>query len=238
MDKADLTNKELELQEARERVDQLASAITHDLQGSLRHISAFAEILKEELSDQVTEDQREMLGILSSKADELRELVRLVFVFMRDTSRIERRRVEADAALAAACETLAEDIAARQATVSREPLPAVVADPILLSKIFENVVRNALQHTARQPVIRIYAGKHDNGMADILIEDNGNGIEERYQANIFKPFWSLKADASRGSGAGLGLTFCQKALDGLGGSIDLLRSDPSGSTFRIRLPLA
>lgn len=238
MDKADLTNKALELQEARERVDQLASAITHDLQGSLRHISAFAEILKEELSDQVSDEQREMLGILTTKADELRELVRLVFVFMRDTSRIERRRVETDAALAAARGVLADDIAATQATISSEPLPAVVADPVLLAKIFENIIRNALQHNARQPVIRVHAGEHRDGMVEIMVEDNGNGIDERYQANIFKPFWSLKADASRGSGAGLGLTFCQKALDGLGGSIDLVHSDPSGSTFRIRLPSA
>lgn len=70
----------------------------------------------------------------------------------------------------------------------------------------------------------------------IEVEDNGPGIPEKYHADIFKPF---EREIARGHvrGLGLGLPVSAEAAKMLGGKLFLLKSDSSGTTFRLELPL-
>ena len=65
----------------------------------------------------------------------------------------------------------------------------------------------------------------------VTIADNGPGIPEDLQPNIFDPFVSTKME-----GTGLGLALVTKLVDDHGGIIDL-DTGPDGTTFRILLPM-
>jgi signal transduction histidine kinase len=114
-------------------------------------------------------------------------------------------------------------------------MPAVTGDPVLIEKIFENLIRNAIEwRGARQPMITVEARASRNSTT-IKVSDNGAGIDPRYMSRIFDAFWSLPR-AGGAKGAGLGLAVCKTITNALGGEIVLVSSSPDGSTFEVVLP--
>ena len=67
---------------------------------------------------------------------------------------------------------------------------------------------------------------------DILVADDGTGIKEAHQAQLFHPFFSTKK-----GGTGLGLSICKKTIDAHHGTITFRSEEGHGTTFTIRLPL-
>ena len=85
------------------------------------------------------------------------------------------------------------------------------------------------------------ADEHPADAADdavvVLVRDNGIGIPEDQREAVFEAFRRLHpSDAYRGMG--LGLSFCRKIVEGLGGRIDVAVTTGEGSTFRVALPRA
>jgi signal transduction histidine kinase len=103
------------------------------------------------------------------------------------------------------------------------------ADHEHLRRVFDNVIRNALEAGAR--TVRITAEVGSDQLA-IAIADDGPGIPPKIAENLFTPFsGSIKAD-----GSGLGLAIARELLIAQGGFIALDRTGPDGTTFRITLP--
>lgn len=69
----------------------------------------------------------------------------------------------------------------------------------------------------------------------IDISDEGAGVPKRLRKTLFEPFVTGK---KKRKGSGLGLTICQKILLDFDASIELLKTGPGGSTFRMQFPLA
>jgi signal transduction histidine kinase len=79
----------------------------------------------------------------------------------------------------------------------------------------------------------------DAPRAIVDVTDSGSGIPSEHQAGIFERFYRADASRSRGEGGvGLGLSIARWGVAAHGGELSLLRSDRSGSTFRILLPRA
>ncbi len=68
-------------------------------------------------------------------------------------------------------------------------------------------------------------------MATITISDNGPGIPESIQENIFQPFFSTKEE-----GTGLGLSIASRIVEKHGGTMTLRSQEGEGTTFVITLP--
>jgi signal transduction histidine kinase len=112
----------------------------------------------------------------------------------------------------------------------------VSADPDQLDRILVNLFRNARQaleaaEPKRVGVIRLSAGAAD-GLAVIRIADNGPGLPERAQANLFQPFLG----SGRPGGAGLGLAIARDLARGHGGDLELVDSSETGAVFALTLP--
>lgn len=113
-----------------------------------------------------------------------------------------------------------------------------MASPALFSQVIDNLLKNALkalaatQSPARPGDIMIEVGVlHNRGR--VVVSDQGTGIHAEVAARIFEPFFST----DRGTGHGLGLAFCRRAVTSLGGHIQVQSAPGKGARFQIELPL-
>jgi signal transduction histidine kinase len=104
-----------------------------------------------------------------------------------------------------------------------------------LGQVLLNLVRNALDAVGETGSVRVLTSVHE-GMAELVVADDGPGIPPELRARIFEPFFTTK---DVGKGTGLGLAICrQLVMENHGGTLELDTSVERGACFRVRLPLA
>ncbi|MBC2653843.1 PAS domain-containing protein [Pseudomonas sp. MSSRFD41] len=113
------------------------------------------------------------------------------------------------------------------------PLPRLHADRPQLERVLDNLVGNALRHTASGGQIRLQARRHGERVI-ISVEDNGEGIAYGQQGRIFEPF--VQVGRKKG-GAGLGLALCKEIVQLHGGRMGVYSRPGQGTQFYLALPL-
>ncbi len=116
---------------------------------------------------------------------------------------------------------------------------SVLTDPDHLHRIVANLSRNAGQamdahaRKMQEPgLLSLSAIQYETHIA-ILIADNGPGVPEHVQENLFRPF---SASNSK-EGSGLGLAIARELARAMRGDVALVKSDATGATFEVRLPV-
>jgi len=104
-------------------------------------------------------------------------------------------------------------------------------DPLLLSRVFANLIQNAVQAMPRGGKVAITARKLTRELA-ISVADEGTGIPEEELKSIFRPLQTNKAQ-----GMGIGLAVCDKTVKQHGGRVEVDSTVGEGSTFTVLLPL-
>jgi len=123
------------------------------------------------------------------------------------------------------------------AQISCSDLPACRADPVQIDQIFSNLIGNAFKYRDKQRLCRInISGYTELGQAVYCVSDNGIGIAQEHQGNIFELFHRL--DPAKSEGEGLGLTIVRQIVSRLEGSIRVESTIGTGTSFFVSLPLA
>jgi signal transduction histidine kinase len=114
------------------------------------------------------------------------------------------------------------------------PLPPVAAHPLLIERVFHNVIGNAVKYTAHraEPVIEI-SGRLDAAGPVISVRDNGAGFDERQSDRLFEEFSRL-ATAEGTEGLGLGLSLVARLLRAHHGRIWAEGTPGKGATFHVQ----
>ncbi|MCP1473690.1 NtrC-family two-component system sensor histidine kinase KinB [Pseudomonas sp. EB276 TE3739] len=110
-------------------------------------------------------------------------------------------------------------------------LPRLQADQAQLERVLDNLIDNALRHTARDGQIRLQARRHGERVI-ISVEDNGEGIAYGQQGRIFEPF--VQVGRKKG-GAGLGLALCKEIVQLHGGRMGVYSRPGQGTQFYMAL---
>jgi NtrC-family two-component system sensor histidine kinase KinB len=111
------------------------------------------------------------------------------------------------------------------------PLPRLQADQAQLDRVLDNLIDNALRHTAEKGQIRLQARRHGERVI-ISVEDNGEGIAYGQQGRIFEPF--VQVGRKKG-GAGLGLALCKEIVQLHGGRMGVYSRPGQGTQFYMAL---
>ncbi len=110
----------------------------------------------------------------------------------------------------------------------------IQGDAGLLSRIFSNLVLNALQAARADEPVRVTVRlKFEHNLYHIEVEDNGTGIEESLREKIFLPHFT-----TRKSGSGLGLAIARQGIEQMGGTITFNTQLNKGTTFLVSFPPA
>jgi signal transduction histidine kinase len=115
-------------------------------------------------------------------------------------------------------------------------LPKIRIDRRRLSKVFVNLIENAIQHSPPQGTVLIEAQKitdaNNNGWVQCAIRDSGKGIQEEDLPKIFEPFFS-----KRRGGTGLGLAIAQRIMQEHGAKLIAGNNPEGGACMIARFPI-
>ncbi len=114
-------------------------------------------------------------------------------------------------------------------------IPPVYVDPMQMSRVILNLVKNAMEAMDDQPFPHIFVAvrQEDHSFVTVDIADNGCGIPEEDLTKIWLTFHTSKA---KKGGTGLGLPACLQTMERMGGRIDLVSEVGLGSTFTLHVP--
>ena len=118
----------------------------------------------------------------------------------------------------------------------------VICDFSHCARVFTNLINNAIKYTRRGGSIHVHCeqtGRRDDGYGiyTYTFADNGIGMSEEFQKELFKPFARENTATVSGiQGSGLGLALCKNIVEALGGSITCASRQNVGSTFTVTLP--
>lgn len=226
---------EAETRRACRELEAFSYSVSHDLRAPLRALAGFSEAVLADSADRLDASGRDALGRVVETARQMDRLIGDLLAFSRVIrGRVERVAVDPEGVVAEVLHRLGH----QTARVRVEPLPAVLAHPVLLGQIFQNLLSNAFKFVAPGvvPEVRVRAERRGRQVR-FWVEDNGIGIAPRHQERLFGDFEraSLSLDYP---GTGLGLAIVRRSLDRLGGRVGMVSQEGRGSRFWFELPAA
>ena len=229
---AELEAYKQELEASNEKLERFAYIASHDLQEPLRMISSYIDLLEADLGDELTEEQRENMAFVADGATRMREMIDGLLTYSRvQTEADPFTVVQPTEILDEVTQDLQLTIEAAAATIAVDDLPAVTADRQQLGQLFQNLLTNAIEHSADGVEITVTATQRD-GLTEFRVSDDGPGIPPHMKDDIFTIF-----DKGKDSdGTGIGLAVCREIVDRHGGDIYIESTSDDGTTFCVTLP--
>ncbi|KQY50354.1 hypothetical protein ASD14_11570 [Lysobacter sp. Root494] len=233
---------ELSLRDSDRRKDEFLAMLGHELRNPLAPLRNCLHILR--MEGAANPDDRALYDIMDRQ---MTQLVRLVDDLL-EISRITRGRIELrrrHVALSDIVTTAVEtsqpllDAYAHRFVVDLPGEPIVLdVDPIRIAQVLSNLLNNAAKYTPAGGKVTLRAAR-DGDNVRISVIDNGAGIDQRHQSQIFDLFTQCEhtRDQSRG-GLGIGLTLVRDLVQLHGGSVTVHSQGlGEGSEFVVELPL-
>ena len=214
--------------------ESFISDFSHEFKTPIVSISGFAKLLK---SADLTEDERnEYLDVIINESERLVNLSQSVLLLTRlDDHVVEKKTFLLDEQLRQSVLLFDKTLKDKniQLDLTVETLP-ICSSQQLLSNVWLNLISNAIKFSADGGKIDIVAKNHGDYVT-VAIADQGCGMDEETQQNIFNKFY--QGDKSHSvEGNGLGLPIVQKVLKLVGGDISVQSELGKGSTFTVILP--
>ena len=232
------TERALEIQKHRE---EFLAFVAHDLRTPLNAVALATTVLEETLRDKNSrEDTDSMLRSLRRNVQRLQRLVEKIIqentnLCMESRINLERREFDLWPLVQALIHDL-RSIARTGGTelVNETPHHLVVyADASLLKRVFQNLISNAIRHTAHGRVVVGARESSPDGAVECWVIDNGAGILKEKLERVFD---ELESDSADGSGLGLGLAIVKRFVEAHGGHVSVESREGMGSEFRFKLP--
>ncbi|MGH8523163.1 MAG: sensor histidine kinase [Gammaproteobacteria bacterium] len=239
-----------ELERSNRELQDFAFIASHDLQEPLRKIQTFGDRLKAKHGEALEAQGRDYLERMQNAARRMHRLINDLLTFSRVAAKAQPF---VPVALEEVAREVLGDLEARieetGGQVEVGELPTVEADPLQMRQVLQNLIGNALKfHYPEQPPrVQVRGaiidgsesaaeGTATDGICQIAVEDNGIGIDEKYQDKIFTPFQRLHGRGEY-EGTGMGLAVCRKIVERHGGTITFTSTPGSGTIFLVTLPL-
>lgn len=225
-----------ELKRSNAELEQFAYIASHDLQEPLRVVVSFLQLLEKRYGEQLVGDGKEFLDYAVDGSRRMQRLINDLLDYSRVGTRSKRfAPVNIELALKNALLNLNVAIEESAAEVTFDALPTVPGDASQLTRLFQNLIANALKfHDVTPPRVHITANERE-GEWLFSVRDNGIGIAPEHRDRIFAVFQRLHTRAEY-PGTGIGLAICRKTVELHGGHIWVASQAGEGSTFFFSLP--
>ncbi|MBC9929756.1 ATP-binding response regulator [Chitinophaga qingshengii] len=234
------------LQKAREELQNYTSFVTHEMRSSLNVIYGITEHYKPSIQHHQPDEALVMevkhFQLLRLATGELLDLVGNVLNWSEIESGANRVLVNEafhlEQFITELTEFFTEQAVQRNVTFTtlKQPdLPqTIIADASKLKRLAGNLLTNAIKFTQEKTTVKLMVGFKAN-ILELKICDQGKGLTEEQQADIFKPFY--KGPNKYYEGNGLGLPITKALIEKMGGEITVTSKVNEGTTFTVQLPV-
>ena len=213
----------------------LVAGVAHEVRNPLFGISSILDAFETRFSDRTeyvryTNVLRDEIGRLTILMEELLEYGKPFRgeLYLVSMDEMVSRSIRA-------CLPAAEVAQVNLTSNVEESLPKIRIDRRRLSKVFVNLIQNAIQHSPQESSVTIEVGKINDGnneWVQCAIKDSGKGIPEEELLKIFEPFFS-----KRRGGTGLGLAIAQRIMQEHGGKLIAGNNPGGGACMMARFPI-
>lgn len=238
-----------------EELDRLKSnflaTMSHELRTPLTSVIGYAEMMVEGLAGPISPEQKDYLGTILSKADQLLGMITSVL----DVASVETGVPALERATLSLTDIVASEVAIFTAAARKRDIAIqletrgdtiVVGDRKKIRQVVSNLLSNAVKFTPDNGRVGVcvrpgpLSPRDDDEMraVQLVVSDSGIGIQRDQVAKIFEPFFQVDSSSTRAfGGTGLGLTLAKAYVEAHGGRIWVDTSPGQGSTFVATFPI-
>lgn len=223
-----------------ENLDFISFA-AHELRGPITVIRGYLDVLEDELSDVLKDDQHELFHRLVVSSNRLTGYINNIL----NTSRYDRRHLKmhlVEGTIKSVYEMISDDMQLRANSQNRlltvsfpTDLPTVAVDVASMSEVFGNLIDNAIKYSNEGGAINVTA-KAAGDFVEVVFQDNGIGMPESVVSNLFQKFYRSHRSRETVAGTGIGLYISKAIVESHGGTISVRSEDGKGSTFVVSIP--
>lgn len=221
---------------------QFLSVLSHELKSPLNALEGYLQMMKDKELGAELDEYEQVLDRSLQRIEGMRSLILDLLDFTkirleRKEDKIEKLNLEERAQLAI---STIKPLAIQHnisITYKGEGNLTFEADPADLDIMLNNLLSNAVKYNKDGGFVELILRNQD-GMMEILVRDNGIGMNDEEVSQLFREFVRIKNKRTKGiTGSGLGLSIVQKIAKLYGGNIHVESEPDSGSEFRVTLPL-
>lgn len=232
-----LRQRALELQERNEELDAFAHTVAHDLKTPLIAIMGYADILMNftvniSLPKEIKQNLQSIYRAGHKMDNIIQEL--LLFAGIRQLD-VTPKPIKMKEIIREAHHRLELSINESNAQITLpHTWPEALGYGPWIEEVWVNYISNAIKYGGEPPQIELGATPQEDGTVQFWIKDNGAGLTQKEQAQLFVPF--IRLSQVRVQGHGLGLSIVRQIVEKLGGSVGIKSQPGYGSTFFFTLP--
>jgi two-component system sensor histidine kinase BarA len=241
-------NRQLEVSfDKLKELDRLKSnflaTMSHELRTPLTSVIGYSEMMLEGLGGPLTREQREYLGIIMEKGENLLQLITSIL----DITKIEAGRVrlvvsevEMGQLIGDAVSTVMPHARKKgvQLLCDEASVPRVLCDREKVRQCLINLVSNAVKFTSEGGKVTVGARLENEEQIALVVSDTGIGIAAEHLPRLFDVFYQVDGSSTREyGGAGLGLAIVKSFTQAHGGDVQVRSTPGRGSIFSLLLPL-
>ena len=221
--------------ELNEAKTNFIATVSHELKTPISSIKMSAQLLSDERTGPLAEDQKQLVDSIGDDADRLlkitSELINMAQVetgniqFNLQTTPVEP--IVEDALDAVQIQAQQKNISIKTTIVPGTP--SIHADKEKTTWVLINLLTNAIKYSSESSSIEIFAGTR-NDHVEVIVKDYGRGIDEKYLSRVFDRYFKVPGSPER-SRTGLGLAISKEFIEAQGGKIWVHSQIGSGSEF-------
>lgn len=235
-----IEKREQEARVAEQKKNELVVYLAHDIKTPLTSVVGYLELMNE-IPEMPIEQRAKYLSITLEKANRLEQLIDEFFEITRfnlNTIVLNKAMINLTFMLQQISDEFYPMLTPNnnRIVLHIEEDIQIYGDSDKLSRVFNNIIKNAISYCFEESIIAICVDKLENNVAISFI-NKGNPIPQHKIDTIFEKFYRL--DSSRSSktgGAGLGLAIAKEIIDAHNGSIEVT-SDIDNTIFKVTLPI-
>jgi signal transduction histidine kinase len=220
------------LQQQKKELDNYAQLISHELKTPLRNISDILTWIREELAHPISsENSINSIELLEKKVERMELLLTKLEQYKNiRSSSFKKNKINLN--------TIAKKVIAKLQVPShikieiKNKLPTLFADEIMLEKVFEILIQNALDHIDKKKGLILLACETTEEDYLFSIKDNGIGIKTKYHEKIFEMFQTIDSNNS----TGIGLSIVKKIISYYNGEVKVESKTNKETIFYFSLP--
>ncbi|MBE0427419.1 MAG: PAS domain S-box protein [Nitrospirae bacterium] len=235
---AELKNLSEELKRSNADLEQFAYTASHDLQSPLKNVEGFVKLLEKRYRRKLDEKADELIEFIIEGVKNMQMLIKDLLEYSQVSTEGKRfKHVDSSMPLALALANLQSAIEENEAGVTYDDnLPKVMADFSQISRLFQNLIGNALKfRSKKKPEVHVSVERRGDEWL-FSVRDNGIRINPQDSERIFAVFQRLHGK-SEYTGTGVGLAICKRILERHSGRIWVESEPGKGSTFYFTMPV-